>query len=95
MWTTVITPLQEIILYSYGDKFEEGLSLRLYSDEEGDYYLDYGEEKTEQRVSKDVILDLATALIHLRDSDSLMDMALENRGDSEKFIKNPSILELP
>ena len=76
----------------YGDQFEGGIDVKLFA-EESDYYISFGEGYCAQRTSKENVIQIAIAMIHLRENDTLMEMALENRSYDEKLRENPELLK--
>ena len=81
-----------IIFSIHGDQFEDGIIVHTFV-EENDCYISFGKNYDIQKTSKEEIIQVAIAMIHLRENDTLMEMVLDNRQDDEKIIENPKILK--
>lgn len=88
----IVDQNESIILQIAGDKFEDGLTVKTFP-ETGEFFIDYGKTLGSHKVNEETIFEITSALIHLRESKSLMDMALRNRADGERYMEDPSILK--
>ena len=88
----IVDQNENITLKIAGDKFEDGLTVKTFP-ETGEYFINYGETVGLHGVDEETIFEIASALVHLRESESLMDMALKNRADGERYMKDPSLLK--
>ena len=88
----IITSDEEIKITIDGDEWADGLSIKLKPDS-GNYLLDCGEKNPVSKVDNDKILQIASALVNLRTSNTLDEMATKNRNDFEKFLTTPNILK--
>ncbi len=75
-----------------GDKWDDGLDIKLKSDT-GKYVIDCGKESLIPKIDNDKVLQIASMLVNLRTSDTLEEMATKNRNDFEKFLTTPNILK--
>ena len=77
-----------IYFFIYNDPFEDGIDINIFEDE-GKYKIDCGGLVLEGKTNGKRLFQIVNAFNHLRDSNTLLEMAEKNRHDSEILAEDP------